>query len=90
MRAALPASTLSCMQMLPSGPLRIYEFSMLKSMRIREGLSQGELAQAVGASAATVSRLERGKSCPSVGLALALAQRLHATVEELFSADDLR
>ena len=74
----------------PSRIVRIYDWSLLRSFRIREGLSQQELADAVGASRATISALELRRSIPSVALALALARRLDATVEELFSPEDLR
>jgi putative transcriptional regulator len=72
------------------GTVRIYDFSMLKSFRIRQGLSQQELADAVGACRSTIYRLEKRKALPSVTLAVALARRLEATVEELFAPDDLR
>ena len=71
----------------PSRIVRIYDWSLLRSFRIREGLCRGvagELADAVGASRATISRIELRRSIPSVSLALALARRLDATVEELF------
>lgn len=82
--------SLSPVYVIREGPIRIYDFSLLRSFRIREGLTQQELADAVGASRATVSRIERGCALPSVSLALALARRLEATVEELFAPDDLR
>ena len=58
--------------------------------RIHAGLSQGELAAEVHASRQTICELENLKRTPSVSLALALAQRLDHTVEELFGAADLR
>ena len=77
--------------LLPSGrPVRIFEDSLLRSFRFREGLTQHELAIAVSASRATISSIERRRSVPSVALALAIADRLGATVEELFALDDLR
>jgi putative transcriptional regulator len=66
------------------------DWSMLRSFRVWAGMTQQELADAVGASRATISSLERGRSTPSVALVLALARRLHASVEELFAADPLR
>lgn len=65
-------------------------WSPLRSARIWAGLTQDELALIVGSSRSTVSSAERGASVPSVTLALALARALDVTVEELFSADDLR
>jgi putative transcriptional regulator len=74
-------------QVLYGGPVRLYDFSMLRSFRIREGLSQQELADAVGASRTTVWSLEHRRALPSLTLALALARTLGATVEELFEPD---
>ena len=65
-------------------------WSVLRGFRVREGLTQQELANAVGTSRRTISSLERKRSLPSVSLALALACRLDASVEELFAPDDLR
>jgi putative transcriptional regulator len=49
-------------------------------------LSQQQLAAAVCASRQTIRSLERGRSTPSVTLALAIARALDSTVEELFAA----
>jgi putative transcriptional regulator len=57
---------------------------MLWSMRVRWGLSQTQLSREVGASRATISSLERGRSQPTLSLALALARRLDIAVEDLF------
>jgi putative transcriptional regulator len=56
----------------------------------KAGLSQDELAQLVGTTRRTISSLEHGQSSPSVALALALANALDATVEELFADGGLR
>lgn len=53
------------------------------------GLSQEELARQVGTTRQTISALERGRSIPSVSLALALARALDCSVEELFANVDL-
>jgi putative transcriptional regulator len=65
-------------------------WSPLRGSRVLAGLSQDELAAIVGASRKTISSIERGASIPSVTLALALARALDTSVEELFSADELR
>ena len=70
--------------------VRIFDWTLVRSFRFREGLSQQELATAVRASRATIASIESGRSRPSVSLALAIAGRLGATVEELFADDDLR
>jgi putative transcriptional regulator len=65
-------------------------WSRLRSARLWAGLTQGDLAAIVGASRETISSVERGESIPSVTLALAIARALDVSVEELFSADELR
>ena len=81
---------------MPLNPIRpqviplLPEWSTLRGFRIREGLTQQELAESVGTSRTTISSLELNRSIPSVSLALALARRLGPSVEELFALDDLR
>jgi putative transcriptional regulator len=74
-----------------TGPVRFLDrFTVLRGMRFIEGLSQEELAAAVGASRRTISSLERGRSTPSLTLAVALARRLDIAVEDLFPESDRR
>ena len=59
--------------------------------RAIDGLTQQNLADQVGVTRQTIISIERGSYNPSVGLALALAQTLRVTVEQLFeivSEDD--
>ena len=65
-------------------------WSRLHSVRFWSGLSQEELAAAVGASRKTISSLENGRSTPSLALARALARELSVTLDELFADDELR
>jgi putative transcriptional regulator len=51
---------------------------------LRDGMTQAELAKAVGVSRQTIISLERGKYNPSVLLAMEIAAALKTTVEELF------
>jgi putative transcriptional regulator len=67
-----------------------FGWSTLRAARFVAGLSQDELAAAVGASRKTISSLERGRSIPALTLAQALAGKLDLTVDELFPPDDLR
>lgn len=68
-----------------SGSVRLdRQWSVLRSMRVRCGLTQQELADSVHASRRTISTLERGRSVPSLPLALAIARRLDIAVDELF------
>lgn len=59
--------------------------SRLKEHREAAGLSQAELAEAVGVRRETVARLEAGRYNPSLKLAMDLAERLGVTVYDLFS-----
>lgn len=52
--------------------------------RLSGEMTQAQLAEAVGVSRQTVVALEAGDYAPSVYLALAVAVRLGATVEDLF------
>lgn len=61
--------------------LRRYRFD-------RGELSQQELAQMVGVSRQTIVSIERGDYAPSVKLALLLAEKLGAMVEDLFTLED--
>ena len=70
----------------PSSPLR----SRLRTARVSAGLSLDELAAAVATTRQTIAAVESGRSNPSPALAHALARELGVTVEQLFTADDLR
>jgi len=56
----------------------------LKELRTARGLTQTELAVQIGVSRKTVNTVENSVFVPSTILALALAQTLGTTVEELF------
>ena len=63
-------------------------FTRFRRARERAGLTQGELARAVGTTRETISSIERERSIPSVGLAILLAHRLEQPVDSLFGLDD--
>jgi putative transcriptional regulator len=56
----------------------------LKLYRARAELTQGELADAVAVTRRTINSVENGVFVPSTELALRIAARLGASVEELF------
>ena len=56
----------------------------VRAARTASGLTQAELASAVGVTRQTVVAVEAGDYAPSVYLALAIAARLDRTVEQLF------
>jgi putative transcriptional regulator len=53
-------------------------------LRSATGMSQGELAAALGVSRQTVNSIENGRYLPSLPLALAIARSFGSTVEEIF------
>jgi DNA-binding XRE family transcriptional regulator len=57
--------------------------SPIKVWREHRGLSQRQLAEAVGARAAYVSQLETGRKRPSLEMAKALAGALSVTLDDL-------
>jgi putative transcriptional regulator len=59
----------------------------VRELRTGRGLSQAELATAVGVSRQTVNATETGQYLPSLPLAIALARFFGLTVEEVFHAD---
>lgn len=56
----------------------------LKILRTQANLTLEELAVAAGLTRGYVSKIERGLSKPSIGVALKLARALHIPVDELF------
>jgi len=61
--------------------------SEIATYREREGLSQGELAEAVGVSRQTINAIERDRYDPSLELAFKLAAYFDLQIEELFEPD---
>lgn len=68
----------------PSGDLRKQWGEAVRARREELGLSQAELATAVGLHQTAISRLENGQFYPSVPTQLALARELRREVDELF------
>ena len=60
----------------------------LKEARTEAGMSQGQLAEAVGVSRNTISSIETGQFNPTAKLALILCIALDKTFEDLFYFDD--
>ena len=56
----------------------------LPEWRSKAGLSQQELADAIGVSRKTISTIERRKFTPSVQIALKLARYFGCSVDDLF------
>jgi len=60
----------------------------LKELRAAAGLTQAELAEAVGVSRKTINTIENRVFVPSTVLALRLAQILGVSVHEIFRLED--
>ena len=59
----------------------------VRTLRGEAGLSQADLATAVGVSRQTINSIETGRYVPSLPLAIALARHFGRAVEEVFHAD---
>jgi transcriptional regulator with XRE-family HTH domain len=57
-------------------------------LRRSKSMTQEELATAVGRTVEAVSNIERGKSLPSLGTLMAIAEALDAPVRDLFPPED--
>lgn len=62
--------------------------NVVKSLRAGRGLSQADLAAAMGVSRQTINSIETGRYLPSLPLAMALARFFETNVEGVFDADD--
>lgn len=60
-------------------------YNQLPALRAQRGLSQQELADAIGVSRKTISTIETRRFTPSVVIALKLAQYFQRPVEVIFS-----
>ena len=57
----------------------------LRAIRDRKGLTQEELAVAVGVSRQTIISIEKGKYVPSVVLAMNISRHFGMSVEDIFN-----
>jgi putative transcriptional regulator len=60
----------------------------VREVRSGRGLSQGDLADALGVSRQTINAIETERYTPSLPLAIALARFFGTTVEDMFHGDD--
>ena len=65
-------------------------FNRVEELRLQQGLSRQQLADAVGVHYQTIGYLERGEYSPSLLLALKIAAVLDAEVGEIFSIKPFR
>ena len=60
----------------------------IKVARAEQGLTQQQLADAIGVSRQTINAIESGKFVPSTVLALKMAQIFRKSVEEIFFLEE--
>jgi putative transcriptional regulator len=58
----------------------------IRELRAEAGLSQGQLAEAMGVSRQTINAIETERYTPSLPLAISLARHFSHSVEEVFDA----
>ena len=58
--------------------------NQVRALRVKRGLAQGQLAEAMGVSRQTINSIENDRYTPSLPLAIALARFFGITVEEMF------
>ena len=61
--------------------------NVVKALRTEKGLSQADLAVAMGVSRQTVNSIETGRYLPSLPLAISLARFFERPVEAIFDVD---
>ena len=59
----------------------------VRERRTQQGLSQAELARALGVSRQTVISIENGRYLPSLPLAFQIARFFDLTVDKMFDPD---
>jgi putative transcriptional regulator len=62
--------------------------NQLKQYRLRHGLTQEDLAKAVGVSRQSINSIERGRYIPSLPLALKFARLFNCTIDEIFQLQE--
>ena len=61
--------------------------ALIRSLRLRQGLTQLELARKLSVSDRTISKWERGLGCPDISLLAPLAEALGISTQSLLTAD---
>ena len=60
----------------------------IKVARVQKGMTQKDLAAAVGVSRQTINAIEQGEYNPTIKLCRAICRVLDKTLDELFWEDD--
>ena len=64
--------------------------NVVRELRTTKGLSQADLAAAMGVSRQTINAGETGRYLPSLPLAIGLARFFSSSVEQVFEPDEER
>lgn len=67
--------------------IRVRIHCCLEKLRTAQQLTQEELANRLGISRQSIIALERGRSLPSLGLAIAISKFFNQTLEEILGLD---
>jgi len=59
-------------------------FNRIRDVRVERGLTQDDLAKAVGVSRQSIISIERGRYTPSLHLALRFAEFFQCSTDDLF------
>ena len=62
----------------------------MKELRDARGLTQQQLADAVGVSRQSITSIERGRYVPSLELALTFARLFRLSTDEIFALEEKR
>ncbi len=65
--------------------MREYISNEVNTLRLQKGITQEELAEAIGVTRQTVIAMEKGNYTPSVHLALKIAHHFKVPVEKIFA-----
>ncbi|WP_233080994.1 helix-turn-helix transcriptional regulator [Rheinheimera soli] len=65
-------------------------YNRIAELRAARGLSQQQLADAIGVSRKTISTVETSRFTPSVVIALQMARYFEVPVEQIFSFEGFR
>lgn len=63
-------------------------WNSVKDHRKSAGLTQEEVAKAMGVSRQTIISIERGKYIPSLPLAIKIARFFHCSTDEMFEREE--
>ena len=58
--------------------------NLVSARRKEKGITQQQLADAVGVSRQTINSIEKGDYNPTIKLCIAICKTLHKTLDELF------